>query len=174
MGSTAFPEVSSKVGKTLLSSTILNGLSSSAISVPLGYSDLLLEISGTYSATDGDHIRLRYNNDSTMAYYGSQVGANSALSDPYIDLNYAYGAAAAADKAALQTTKVFITGYATNNPMKLTTAFGIGPSLAGSFAMRVNNISMFYNNTNLISTLNLSLQSAGTFTAGTANLYGIV
>jgi hypothetical protein len=160
--------------RTLLSTTSLGGLSTVSISAPSGYSDLYLELTGIYSATDGDRIRLQYNGD-TSASYNTSVGTSiSSTADTYLDASLSSSCANTLAKSAFQKSYISIKDYSSSNIFRITQVLGISYPLAASTGIRKNDISCFYNSATPISTISLYLQSAGTFTAGSAKLYGIM
>jgi hypothetical protein len=170
---------SSSGSMTLLSTTALSGSSITFSSISQSYRDLRIEIKDPTFSTNNSAIRLRVNSD-TGTNYGmflatSEVGIANSYSGfeslTSFDVTRSYD---------MQNTSVDASFLYNLYDYKDTTSIRLGDSIASfqkGYSTAGNRIltsgQLFYNNVGTtISSITIAM-SAGTFSTGTAYLYGV-
>lgn len=164
---------------TLLSTTSLTGSTVSLSSISQSYRDLRLEIKDVTFSTNNSEILIRYNGDTGGNYAQtaivSQVGISNAINS-YAALtsnNLTY-------YVAMQNTSVDAAFQIDLYDYKNTTAIRIGRGIASyqkgystaGDKMLIHQASFYNNVGTTISSIDITM-SAGTFSTGTAYLYGV-
>lgn len=156
-------------GMTLISTTSLTGSSVTLSSIPQTYNHLQLVIQNFRPSTDSD-LRMRINAD-TGARYVSDLGTQSNIS--FGDTSMAICPDQQESSVASQFFNIAdIPNYTNATTWKILFRYGLGngnvtsTSATGAFGTTA------YNQTGAITSLVL-FPSGGTFTSGTALLYGV-
>ena len=161
------------IGRTLISTTSLVGLSTLNLSVPSGYKNLYVDIYGIYTATDGDYTNLRFNNDSASNYrsVGLATGSN-ILSATSLQVART---SSTPSHASFQRQIIEIEDHASSISPK--TISNVGLSMILSTATNPNLSAVqsqqcFWINSAVITSLYF-YTTTGLWNAGTINLYGV-
>lgn len=159
------------VGRTLINTTSLTGLSTLSISIPSGYRDLIIDTYGIYTATDADYTYMRFNNDSTSTYRSGVLGAAAAMGAT-TQIQVCRGSNnsthALSQKAVIEIqdyTSTLLNKLGTNLSAVYATSGATNPT---QFSQLLN-----YNGSAAITTINLYTNSAGNWSGGTVSVYGI-
>jgi len=164
---------------TLLSTTSLTGSSVSLSSISQSYRDLRLEIKDVTFSTNNSEILIRYNGDTGANYAQtaivSQVGISNTINS--------YGALTSNNLTyyvAMQNTSVDAAFQIDLYDYKDTTSIRIGRGIASyqkgystaGDKMLIHQASFYNNVGTTISSIDIAM-SSGTFSSGTAYLYGV-
>jgi hypothetical protein len=159
-------------GMTLISTTSLTGSSVTISSIPSTYKNLQLIIRNILPTNDGDGVTLRLNSDTGTRY---QLRAFSSTNQDSIDFDQNdIAISAALDNPNNQNLIVIdIFDYANTTTWKMGSFVSITPNYTTSTQFSRRAAMMYYNQTSAISAINLICGGGGTFTSGTALLYGV-
>jgi hypothetical protein len=157
-------------GMTLISTTTLTGASITLSSIPATYNNLQLVIQDYLPTDDSRAIRMRFNGD-TSSYYatiarGSEIFGNTFNLTSLQAGNYN-------DNAVAKGLSVYnIYNYANTVTWKMLEMISLGVNQDTTTNFNFNDNMGFYNQTTAISSITL-FPFAGSFTSGTALLYGV-
>jgi hypothetical protein len=157
-------------GMTLISTTTLTGASVTLSSIPSGYNHLYLLVKGVNPSTNAN-LSFRINGVSTVSTYrndtSNDVIANSfgQAAIPMSNNNIPSG-------QTLNSFSTFFWDYSNSNNWKLTTADNFFQSTVTTTESLYHRRWGLHNQTTAITSLVIFL-SSGTFSAGTALLYGV-
>lgn len=157
-------------GMTLISTTTLSGSAVNLTSIPQTYKDLKLVIRNFRPSTDNATMQLRINSDSGNKYVDRETSALVATSVGFTEP--AWNATSSDNGASTGILVADFFDYTNSTTWKM----GQRQSLANNATTPTNaymSFSLYATNiTDAITTLNI-IVSAGTFTSGTALLYGV-
>jgi len=159
-------------GMTLISTTTLSGTQTNLTSIPGTYKSLLLRITGSYGNTVGN-LSFRFNNDSTNPAYAVlkdptfQTGYSiSGLGGALIDAHYCHNTSV----GTANIVELYLPNYASTTTKKYTMIQGATRQNAtGNIDLGL--FTAYWDNTSAVTEINI--RGLGTFTAGTALLYGV-
>jgi hypothetical protein len=158
-------------GMTLISTTTLTGASTVLSSIPSTFINLYFLITEFKPSTDGAEIRIEVNGDNT-ANRSVNLGSFSVDSTAY---NQNYWAITRPQDNGTSTgiTEVMIINYKNTTNIKMAKILSVTNNNTTP-ATQINylNQSAVYNQTTAITSLTLFV-TAGTFTTGTIQLYGV-
>jgi hypothetical protein len=159
-------------GMTLISTTTLTGASVGLGTIPTTYKDLKIIIVGAYGSAQ-DYLSIRLNSDSgaTSYYYGtaqlaSAYGSvNNATGTTRIETNQLYNTSTA---SYLSFQEISIPRYTDTSGGQFVNSLGYGGTQRSPWVS-----TGVYNNRSAAITAITLFPTSGTFTAGTAYLYGV-
>lgn len=159
-------------GMTLISTTTLSGTQTNLTSIPGTYKSLLLRITGSYGNTVGN-LSFRFNNDSTNPAYAVLKNSNyqtgysiSGLGGVLIDAHYCHNTSV----GTANIVELYLPNYASTTTKKYTMIQGATRQNAtGNIDLGL--FTAYWDNTSAVTQINIL--GLGTFTAGTALLYGV-
>jgi len=159
-------------GETLISTTTLTGASVGLGTIPTTYKHLKIIIVGAYASAQ-DYLSIRLNSDSgaTSYYYGTASisgtpgSVNNATGTTRIETNQLYNASTA---SYLSYQEISIPRYTDTSGGQFVNSRGYG----GVPRQPWYSTGVYNNRTAAITAITL-FPTSGTFTAGTAYLYGV-
>jgi hypothetical protein len=159
-------------GLTLISTTTLSGTQTNLTSIPGTYKSLLLRITGSYGSTSGN-LSFRFNNDATNPAYAVnnssafQTGYSiSGLGGTSITAHYCFNTSV----GTTNIVELYVPNYASTATKKYAMIQG-ATRQNGTSNIDLGLMSAYWDNTAAITQINIL--GLGTFTAGTALLYGV-
>ena len=158
-------------GMTLINSggTTLTGASVTIGSIPSTYINLYLIVRGAYGSGDGFDFLMRLNSDSNNRYTETGGGSQGDVTFP----NSSWTLAIGADNASTDgLATVLIPDYANTTSWKMATNHSITNSWSTPANLNAIRYMQSYNQTAAITSITL-FPASGTWTAGTAYLYGV-
>jgi hypothetical protein len=156
-------------GYTLISTTTLSGSAVNLTSIPQTYKDLRLVVKNHYGSADSRSVRIRLNNDSATRYATATSGTGTSQtfdSEQFIFL--------VNTDNDVRTNFGIVDYFDYTNTTSWKVGRFTGVSVNGTTDTNYNIYqgSHIYNQTTAISQINL-IPDAGTFSGGTALLYGV-
>lgn len=158
-------------GMTLISTTTLSGGSTTLSSIPSTYIDLYVVITAFRPSSDGAEMRVEINGDNT-ANRSLQIGSFQQDSNAY-GQNYWKIAQPQDDTTATGIIEIMLPNYKNTTTVKMAKILSVTNN-QGSPSSQINylNNTAVYNQTTAISSLTF-FPTAGSFTSGTVQLYGV-
>jgi len=159
-------------GLTLISTTSLSGTQTNLTSIPGTYKSLLLRVTGSYGSTSGN-LTFRFNNDATNPAYA--VNSSSAFQTGYsisglggtsITTHYCFNTSV----GTTNIVELYLPNYASTATKKYAMIQG-ATRQNGTSNIDLGLMSAYWDNTSAVTQINIL--GLGTFTAGTALLYGV-
>lgn len=159
-------------GLTLISTTTLSGTQTNLTSIPGTYKSLLLRVTGSYGSTSGN-LTFRFNNDATNPAYA--VNSTSAFQTGYsisglggtsITAHYCFNTSV----GTTNIVELYLPNYASTATKKYAMIQG-ATRQNGTSNIDLGLMSAYWDNTAAVTQINIL--GLGTFTAGTALLYGV-
>ena len=163
---------SSSGGMTLISTTTLTGASVTISSIPQTYTDLRLVIRNYLPTDDGRGIRMRLNGD-TSSYYSTRARGTEATSVAFGDTDISIGLFN--DNGAGQGLGFGINDfidYTNTSTWKLMFTSSVSVNQTDTTLLNWRDNAGLYNQITAISSITL-YPFAGSFTSGSALLYGV-
>lgn len=159
-------------GMTLLSTTTLTGSSVTLSSIPSGYVSLYLELENVRPSDDDTSIFVRVNGDSTAnRYIENATIANFGY--PFNTTVFRLMQAIDNGASGLNQSFTVFPNYDNTTNWKVAQTLSVmSDATTPTYANFFNDIIGIYNQTTAITSLVIS-PSGGTFTSGTALLYGV-
>jgi len=159
-------------GMTLISTTTLTGSSVTLSSIPSGYVSLYLELTSVRPSADDTSVFVRVNGDSTANRY-IENAAVSNFGYPFNTTVFRLMQAIDNGADALNQSFTVFPNYDNTNNWKVSQTLSVmSDATVPTYANWFNNNIGIYNQTTAITSL-VILPSGGTFTSGTALLYGV-
>jgi hypothetical protein len=157
-------------GMTLLSTTTLTGASITLSSIPQTYNNLQLIIRDYLPTDDARGIRVRFNGD-TSNYYASRARGVEDI-DENFNLS-SFEGSSGNDNAVTNSLFVYrILDYANTVTWKISEMMSLATGATTTTQYNMQDTLGFYNQNTAISSITL-FPFAGSFTSGTALLYGV-
>lgn len=158
-------------GITLISTTTLTGASVVISSIPATYKNLRLIIRNFLPSATNATINCSFNNDTTASRHQTATGYGGTGTTTFGNTNFQI-ASASNNTTSQQLAVLDFPDYTNTTTWKNCTYFSITNDPTTSTSFRLLNQMAFYNQTGAISSLLLATNT-GTFTSGTAYLYGV-
>lgn len=159
-------------GLTSIASGTLSGSSVTINSIPSTYTHLLVTIHSAYNSTSDEILKMRFNSDTGANYefYGLAVGA-SIVNDSSIDQTAFNISPMGNTNSATYYTNGLAWIYNYTNTTRQTVRL-TGSGRTGSTTYKYKDYIGYYNTSSAISSITL-LTSAGTFSGGKYEVYGV-
>jgi len=158
-------------GMTLINTggTTLTGSSITISSIPATYIDLYLVVRNPLGSGDGFDFSMRFNSDTSNKYTETAGGSAGDATFPNSSLTFATGQDNGSSTALATIT---IPDYANAATLKMASNLTITNSWSTPANFNAIRYMGFYNSTSAISSITL-FPASGTWTSGTAYLYGV-
>lgn len=156
-------------GMTLLSTTTLSGASVSLTSIPQTYKNLYLLIRKPLWSASGEQVRFRFNNDTNTRYFRGTT--TDAATQTFNSTSFAAndnGNNTVSDGVI----QLYIPDYADSTTFQAFNGIGLTTDRDNSAAIYRYIMWGMYNQNTAITSIEM-FPSTGTFTSGTALLYGV-
>lgn len=156
-------------GMTVLATGTMSGGSVSLTSIPSGYVDLVLKVTGFYGTSDSK-MAIRFNNDATSVY-----AADTATTVTNSNFGSAYfNATAAQDNSSGKSTlELTVPNYTNTTSWKIANCFAMTNNGTTPANFDWLKVSGFYNSTSAITRIDMIPEAGGSYSAGTYTLYGV-
>lgn len=157
-------------GMTLISTTTLTGATVTIGSIPSTYNNLQLIITNFKPATDNKYLAARFNANSSALYVSDGLSDNrgAAATDTSMLLGFRND-----NTTAEGLIQADFYNYANTTTWKMGKSVSFTNDATTPTLYNLWAVSQLWRNTSAITEINLSLESGGNFTSGTAYLYGV-
>ena len=156
-------------GMTVIASGSMSGSSVALTSIPSGYVNLVLQVTGWYGTSDSK-MAIRFNNDATSVYNADTAATvtNSAFPSAY------FNATADQDNSLGKSTlEITIPAYTNTTSWKIANCFALTNNATTPANFNWLRTTGFYNSTSAISRIDMIPEAGGNYSAGTYTLYGV-
>jgi hypothetical protein len=156
-------------GMTSIATGTMSGGAVLLNSIPSGYVNLVLQVTGWYNSTD-TKMAIRFNND-TSANYVSDTGAivtNGSFPSSYFNATDTQD-----NSSGKSTLEITIPAYTNTTSWKIANCFSMTNNGTTPANFNWLKTTGFYNTTSAITQIQLLPESGGSFSAGTYTLYGV-
>jgi len=156
-------------GYTLISTTTLSGSAVNLTSIPQTYKDLRLVVTSHYGSADSRSVRIRLNNDSATRYATATAVTGTSQTFDSEQLLFLVNTD---NDVRTNFGIVDYFDYTNTSTWKVGRFTGVSVNATTDTNYNIYQGSHIYNQTTAISQINL-VADAGTFSGGTALLYGV-
>ena len=156
-------------GMTVLATGTMSGSSVVLSSIPTGYVNLVLQVTGYYGTVDSK-MAIRFNNDATSNY-------NATTSASATNTNFGSSYFAADDlqdnSSGKSTLEITIPAYTNTTSWKIANCFAMTNNGTTPANFNWFKVTGFWGSTSAINRIDMIPESGGNYSAGTYTLYGV-
>jgi hypothetical protein len=156
-------------GMTSIATGTMSGSSISLTSIPTGYVNLVLQVTGWYGSTD-TKMAIRFNNDAT-ANYNATTGAS--IVNGNFGASYFVSDDGQDNSSGKSFMEMTIANYTNTTSWKTSSSFAITNNLTTPANYNFYKVTGFWGSTSAINRIDMIPESGGNWSAGTYTLYGV-
>jgi hypothetical protein len=156
-------------GMTVLATGTMSGGSVSLTSIPSGYVNLVLQVTGFYGSVDSK-TAIRFNNDATANYNANagNIATNDNFGASYFNANSEQD-----NSSGKSTLEITIPAYTNTTSWKIAKCIALTNN--GTTPANFNYLQTvgFWGSTSAITRIDMLPEAGGSYSAGTYTLYGV-